>query len=449
MKHPVLRPIRVLFVALFLGLAISAHGIDPDLGRFCAAKQEQIRAYAQTLTNKVPPLVWKFFDAVRVDDWETATNLSTRINSASRRYLEGANDESMSPALSTLIWPPISESYGAYEEYHNWDAKWLHRFGKEIIDSIPRGSIYFGGTDPGRFVVSVMCESQVEGKPFFTLTQNQLVDGAYLDYLRAMYGKKIRVPSTNDAQQAFQEYMTNALERSSQGKLKPDENVREVNGRVQVSGTVAVMTINGLLARKIFESNSGHEFFLEESYSIDWMYPYLAPHKLIMKLERTPVAQLSSAQVAEDQNYWKKLSSDMLGDWLTEKTSLKELCDFTQKYGLGKNPQDFKGDKAFAENRAARQAFGKLRGSFAALYAWRMEQAKDADEREAMYQAADLAYRQSYAICPTLTEAVYGFATLLSNRQRNDDAILVAKTSLQLSPDNKNLQHLVSEAMKH
>ena len=31
-------------------------------------------------------MVWRFFDAVKADDWETATNLAGRINQASGRY---------------------------------------------------------------------------------------------------------------------------------------------------------------------------------------------------------------------------------------------------------------------------------------------------------------------------------------------------------------------------
>jgi hypothetical protein len=385
---------------------------------------------------------------VRVDDWETATNLAARIDMASHRYVETANDESITPALATLIWPPISESYGAYEEFHNWNTRWLHYFGKEIIKSIPPGSIYFGGTDPGRFIISVLSESQVEGNPFFTLTQNQLVDAAYLDYLRLKYGKKIRIPTTNDSQKVFQDYVADAHERSKRGQLKPGEEVREVDGRVRVSGVVAVMAVNGLLVKKILEDNPERDFFVEESFPLEWMYPYLEPHGLIFKINRKPLARLSEEQMAKDQQHWKTLTDEMLGRWLNEKTSLKEICDFAQKYGEGKNLSDYKGDKGFAENPSARKTFSKLRSAIAGLYAWRLEHSKDADERNGMYQAADLAFRQSIAICPYSPEALYGYTALLSKRQRADDAMLVAKTGLQLDPDSKELQSLVSQLMK-
>jgi hypothetical protein len=439
---------HVLFAAFAFSLTLQASAIDADLGRFCIAKQQQIRDFAETITNKVPPIIWSFFNAVRVDDWQTATNLATRINMASHRYVDSKTDAAITPALATVIWPPFSESYGAYEEFHNWNMRWLHKFGQEIIKSIPAGSIYFGGTDPGRFIISVLSESQVEGKPFFTLTQNQLADAVYLDYLRVMYGKKIHIPTTNDLQKTFQDYLADAQERSKQHQLKPGEEVREVNGRIQVSGTVAVMEVNGLLVKRIFEDNPQREFFVEESYPLEWVYPYLVPHGLIFELQRQPLAQVSAQQLAEDQSYWKALTGEMLGGWLNEKTSLKQVCDFAQKYGLGKNLSDYKGDKAFAENPAARKTFSKLRSSIAAMYAWRMDQAKDTDESNRMYHAADLAFLQAFAICPYSPEALYGYTSLLLKRQRTDDAILVAKTGLRLDPDNKQLQSLMSQLTK-
>jgi hypothetical protein len=442
-------PGAVLIAVLLCLLSRESKAIDTDLGRFSSAKQQQIRALAETITNKVPALVWRFFDAVRVDDWETATNLAGRINAASHRYSATTNDETITSALATLIWPPISESYGAYEQFHDWNNRWLHHFGREIIGSIPAGSIYFGGTDAGRFVISALSESQVDGQPFFTLTQNQLADQTYLDYLRVMYGKKIHVPTVLDAQKAFEEYTTDLARRRKLGQLKPGEDVRMVNGRVEISGQVAVMQINALLVKKIFDDNPGREVFIEESYPLDWMYPYLTPHGLIFQLNRQPLAEISGKAVAADQAYWKKLTDEMLGGWLDEKTALKDVCDFADKYGLGKHLDDYKGDKSFAENADTRKCFSKLRTSLAGLYAWRAEHAQTADERSRMYLAADLAFRQGYAICPYSPEAIYRYVNLLLGRKRTDDAVLIAKTSLHLDPDNQQLKDLLSQLVEY
>src|SRR5436309_14532259 len=95
-------PLLALLRLALIVSATSASAVDLDLARFATAKQNQLRDYAQTVTNKVPSMVWSFFDAVRVDDWETATNLAARIDRASGRYTNSAPDQSISPVLHTL-----------------------------------------------------------------------------------------------------------------------------------------------------------------------------------------------------------------------------------------------------------------------------------------------------------------------------------------------------------
>jgi len=432
------------FCAAALLLTTEAHAVDLDLARFATVKQKQIRENAETLTNKVPAIVWNFFDAVRVDDWETATNLAERIMQASGRYTNSVENESVSPTFKTLIWPSISEMIGTYEQFHEWDNKWLHRFGSEIIDSIPEGSIYFGGTDPGRFIISALIEPKENGKRFFVLTQNQLADHTYLEYLRTRYGKKLYIPTDEDSQNCFQEYTTSAQHRLEQGGgLKPGEDVHVVNGRVQVSGTVAVMAINGLLVRVIFDKNPGREFYIEESYPLDWMYPYLSPHGLIFQLHDRPLSELSSVRVEKDQDYWSRLTGELIGKWLTNDTPIKEVCDFSDKVFLDKNLDGFKGDPGYVKSKDVQKTFSKLRSSLAGMYAWRAEHARDADKKVQMRIAADLAFRQAYAICPYSPEAIYNYAVFLVKCKRADDAFCLVKTSLRLDPDNGQLRDLI------
>lgn len=104
--------------ALTFILSGETRAVDLDLARFATAKQNQIREDAQKITNRVPSIVWSFFDAVRVDDWETATNLANHIQQASGRYAYSTTNESISPALNTLIWPSISEMIGTYDQFH-------------------------------------------------------------------------------------------------------------------------------------------------------------------------------------------------------------------------------------------------------------------------------------------------------------------------------------------
>ena len=437
-----LRVRRCLLVCLCLVCMRTGLAIDMDLAHFVTAKQSQLREYAKDLTNPVPNTVWSFFDAVRVDDWETATNLASRIDAVSGRF-SGSTDKKAASALQTFIWPPISEVVGAYDQFHNWDAKWLHRFANDIIDSIPKGSIYFGGTDAGRFIISAMTQSQTEGKPFFTITQNQLADAGYLDYLRKMYGEKIYVPSPGDAQATFKEYLSDAQQRLKNGTLLQGEDVRTEEGRIQVAGQVAVMQINGLLAKRILEKNASRDFFIEESYPLEWMYPQLSPHGLIMQLHHRVLPSISTQDVQKDRDFWSKLLSAMVGSWLKEGTSAKEVCDFADKVYLQQNYSGFNGDTAFIKNEQARKCFSKLRCSIASLYAWRSEHAEDIGERNEARRNADLAFRQAFTLSPTLPESIYRYTRFLKNLQRIDEATMFAMTALRLEPDDASLRELV------
>ena len=427
-----------------------ATATDVALSRFTSIKQTQVREYAQALPDKLPSIVWSFFDAVRVEDWETSTNLAARLILASGRYATAAADnDSLAAALHSAVWPPIAEVIGANEQFHNWDNRLLHRFGKDIINSIPKAGIYFGGTDAGRFIISALCTSQPDGDPFFTLTQNQLADQAYLDYLRKMYGGKITLPSEEDVRDIFNQYLAEAQRRLKEGLLKPGENVRMVNNRVQVSGHVAVMEINARLARLIVDNNPNHEVYVEESFPLDWMYPRLSPHKLIFKLESKPLNELDTETLQQDHDYWRTLLSELIGKWLSDETPAAELCNFVTRIYQRKDYAEFKGDLGFAKNSEAQTCFSKLRSAQAALYAWRATNAAENTLKLRMQQAAENAYRQAYALCPTLPETISGYTSLLLQLNRPDEAFLLAKTSLRLDPDSARLQSLVRTLNAH
>jgi hypothetical protein len=70
--------------------------------------------------------------------------------------------------------------------------------------------------------------------------------------------------------------------------------------------------------------------------------------------------------------------------------------------------------------------FSKERAGVANLYAWRMIYGPDNNERERMANAADFAYRQALALCPSSPEAIYGYANFLKSRNRDSDAAFVS-----------------------
>jgi tetratricopeptide (TPR) repeat protein len=434
----------ILLSAIAAFLVTDASALDLDMARFATAKKNQVRTLADNLTNKVPAFVWSYFDAVRVDDWETATNLGSRIMRA--RSFSPTNSGEFPPALQTLIWPPITETIGAYEQFHNWDNQWLHRFGSNIITSIPSGGIYFGGTDPGRFIVSVLKESEFAERPLFVLTQNQLVDSAYLDYLHRLYQDKIYIPTANDVQEVYSNYLTDAQKRLVSGKLKPGEDVRtDESGKVTASGQIAVMEVNALLAKMIIEHNPSHEFYIEESFVLDWMYPQLSPHGLIMELHHKPLDTLREDVLRADKKFWNEFVGELVGNWISDETSIKEICDFDEKVYLHTNFTGFKGSVSFAKNNETQMCFAKLRSSIGGLYVWRMEHAGSSEEKNQMRKAAESAYRQALALCPVLPEAIFRYANFLVELKRTDEAIMIVETATRIKPESPSLKNLLKQ----
>lgn len=396
--------------------------IRAQLKSFAAAKEGQAQSLAAAKGNSLPPKVEEFFTAIENADWQATTNDYAEIRQ------HWASDEAYRGSWHRTV----VETYGAAQQFTLGNAKYATAYGNEIIQSIPPGSIYFGGTDPGCFIVTAMQQSQVEGEPFFSLTQNALADGSYLDYARAMYGDKIYIPTADDSQKCFDDYYKDVQERQAKGQLQPGEDVTVgPSGKLQVSGEVAVMQINGLLVKVIFEKNTNQDFYVEESFPLAWMYPYLEPHGLIFKLNHQPLTSLSDAAVQQDHDYWTQTVSPMIGDWLTDDTPVQDIATFAEKVYLKHDFSGFTGDPAFAENDYTEKMFSKERSSIAGLYAWRAEHTHVAQEKTQMKQAADFAFRQSWALCPYSPEAVFRYVQFLMSENRTMDALVVAETAAE------------------
>jgi len=416
---------------------------DERLRAFVAAKAAQAHLLAEQAKLPVAAEVWPYFEAGIRGDWHTATNLWVAMRRRAHQYEGTTPDETLD-----AVWSPILEIDLAWEQFANWQEKYVLAYGNDIINSIPPGSIYFGGTDPGRGVITAMSESHAYGRPFFTITQNALADGTYLDYLRAMYGPTIYTPTAEDSQKSFDEYLVDAQRRLADNKLKSGEDVRMNDGKVQVKGQVAVMSINGLITKIIFDRNPDREFYVEESFPLDWMYPQLSPNGLIMKINRQPLAGLSEETVQQDHEYWSRYLQPMLGAWLDYNTSVAEVTAFAEKVYLKHDLGGFTGDPQFVEDTWTQKAFSKLRSSIAGLYAWRSMDFKTPKEKQQMTREADFAFRQAYALCPTSPEAVFRYVNLLLGVNRAEDARLLAETTLKLDPKNGQIQSLV-ETLKN
>jgi beta-lactamase regulating signal transducer with metallopeptidase domain len=418
------------------------------LKAFSAAKLKQSQTLAAAAGEKISPEFQRFFNAATNGGWQTVTNMFQSFLQRHPQY-ERRPGIPVDTNLSTSYWQPVLEISLAYNLVELCNPEYTRLAVDDIISSIPPGSIYFGGTDTGRGLPTAFSKSQADADPFYILTQNALASGNYLDYLRSMYGGKIYTPTAEDSERCFQEYSEDAQKRLQNNQLAPGENVtKDSNGKMQISGQIAVMKINGLLAKIIFDKNPDREFYLEESFPLDWMYPYLEPHGLIMKINRQPLPEMTDDMVKADHDYWAKCVAPMLGDWLTDDAPVSQVAAFAEKVQLKRNFSGFKGDPQFVQNDCVREMFSKLRTSIAGVYAWRVDHSANSAGKEFMTREADFAFRQAWALCPHSPEAAYRYVNFLSSQNRAADALLIAETTAKFPSqpgfDAGQMQNLVN-----
>jgi tetratricopeptide (TPR) repeat protein len=329
-----------------------------------------------------------------------------------------------------------------------------------------KDAVLYGGTDPGRFVPTYMifCESfakpenrfrdshfDTEGgrnfdrRDVYIITQNALADSTYMSYIRDHYAyerpdwnnaatitnrpgwqqglfgwawqyldrantypkQPIWIPNEGDIQRAFQEYVQSLKTRQA----GPDEQVEIVGGRVSVRGVAGVMNINGILTKWIFERNKDqHAFYVEESYVIPWMYPYLEPAGIILKINREPLPAPE-----QDQARWQQIINRDKAYW-------NQLV------------KEFKEREQFRRNSDAQKTFSKLRSAIGGLYANRR-----------LTLEAEYAYRQARELCRESPEANFRLAQLYMELNRPDDAVKVLQELQELDPLNNKIGQAIEQ----
>ena len=261
-----------------------------------------------------------------------------------------------------------------------------------------KSAIFFGGTDPGRFVPTYMIYAADFRPDVYLITQNALADDTYMSVERDLYGDEIWIPSKEDSAEAFNIYVDEVQRgvRPANGDLKIE------NGRVQVTGALGVMEINGILTKMMHDHDRlRHAFYVEESYVIPWMYPYLSPHGLIMKINSVPTAY-SPVTAAKDADFW---------DWYVRRL----LADPMYR-------RDFAGQKSFS----------KLRAAIAGLY---MKQGR--------YSEGSQAFREACLLYPASPEATFRYSqeSLLPMR-RWDQVIDLMDYTDRVDPNNRRTANL-------
>jgi len=265
-------------------------------------------------------------------------------------------------------------------------------------------AVFYGGTDPGRFVPTYMIYSAHVREDVYLITQNALADNTYMNVMRDLYGDSIYIPSQQDSNEAFQEYVADV----QAGRIQAGAAVSIEGGRVSVQGVQGVMTINGILAKMIFEKNKRiHDFYVEESYVIPWMYPYLEPHGLIMKINKEPLPGLTPEMVKNDREFW---------DWYIKR--------------LNSNPR-------FIRDVVARKTFSKLRSAIAGLYAARR-----------MFDESEYAFRQAIELYPLSPEANFRLADIHMQQGEFADARVIIDAFLKEDTENDRVRDFLNQIIQ-
>jgi tetratricopeptide (TPR) repeat protein len=374
--------------------------------RFGRNRREVTHKLAKHFKLEVPGDVERFFDAVESGRWED-------IEAAHNALLaqgEGLNQ----PRSSELhqIWRPIQEAWGAAREAHNWPAQRLLEYGNSILDSLRPGMVYVGGTDPGCFIPTMLNET-TDGEKHITLTQNALADNTYLDYLGVLYDGQMKPLTSDDSQHAFDAYIQDARKRlqhdqqfpNDPAQVKPGEDIKEIDNRIQVSGQVAVMAINERLFQTLMENNPNATFAMEESFPFPSTYTNATTLGPVMELGvQDQQNALTADRASQSVDYWKAIAQQLLVDPATPD---------------GSDP---------------RKAYSKLVSSQAGLL----------QDRGFVSQAEE-AFRIANELAPESPEAVFRYTHLLVNQNRPADAAVVVENAIRAAPDNTQFQALLQQ----
>jgi beta-lactamase regulating signal transducer with metallopeptidase domain len=438
-------------IAVVAGVAAQKTERSPRAASLRAAQLRQLRQFsaqkeqqAEALTEgKEPfsPEFRAFFAAAKSGDSQTVTNMYADFRKRHSQYSGTPGNLPHTP-----YWQTVLEVCLAYADVIWGEPEHVQLAIDGFMKSIPAGAVYFGGTDPGRGFPTAFSKNHAQADPFFTLSQNPLADATYLDYLRAMYGGRLQTPSREDSQRAFDDYINDATARYHSGKLKPGENVRIEENRTSVSGVVAVMEINARLARIIFDRTPDREFYIEESFPLDWMYPYLSPAGQVMKINRQPLPSLSDEVIHRDQSYWNERLERFAGVTLQGSESMDAFLELLERLYV-QHDLSAHADPTFFSNDWAQRAFSKWRGSIAGVYVWRAAAARETLERDRMADAAEFALRQTLLLCPARAEVVSKYVEFLKSRAQNSEALRLVQTTLKVSPKDPALIELKAKLM--
>jgi Flp pilus assembly protein TadD len=310
--------------------------------------------------------------------------------------------------------------YPKSNQHGHWFG-WM--YGHDMLANLPKDSFVFGGTDPGRFVPTYMVfgesfektkrDPNFDRRDLYIVTQNALADTFYNRYIRSHYtterpttfswfekllgrdhtypNETLILPHREDIMALFGELM-NQYQKNPQAMPNPQSDP---------------VALNSAVAEWIFLHNrdkkdgTPRHFYVEESFPMQWSYPYALPHGLCYEITHDKMDTLPPGTAEKDLAWWD---------------------DYIQK--LDSVP-------GFRNDDLALHSFAKLRNTGGNIYAFRT-----------MRSEAERAYRQALSLWPANTETTSNLVNLLWIQGRFQDARDLVAGFLPMDPNSKVLQRL-------
>ncbi|MSU36328.1 MAG: hypothetical protein EXS36_14775 [Pedosphaera sp.] len=133
----------------------------------------------------------------------------------------------------------------------------------------------------------------------------------------------MKTPSDVETKSAFNEYVADAEKRlkhdqehpNDEKQVRPGEDIRVVNGKTVVSGSVAVIAINETLLQRLMSKNPDLSFALQESFPFAGLYADAAPLGPLMELHVPDGASaLTPERAAQSIEYRRDAAQKVLSD---------------------------------------------------------------------------------------------------------------------------------------
>ncbi len=273
-------------------------------------RRELAHRYADKLGIAVPTELEQFFDAADRGDWAEIDRLYKELQNK-RQHDRGPEAE-----VLQKLFPTAQEIWGAHYSAQEWSAQALLDYGHDVLGSLEPGMVYLGGTDPGRFIPTLL--NATSGDDHIVLTQNAFADMTYLNYVNFLYGDRLKTLDAKDSQKGFNAYLADVAKRYAHDQnfpnepkqMRPGEDYKSENGRVQVSGQVAVMAVNEQLLKLLREKNPDLAFAMEESFSLPSTYSGAVPLGPLLQLGDEKI-KVTPEQASDALRFWRERVSQL------------------------------------------------------------------------------------------------------------------------------------------